>query len=273
MPWFHNFFMNQQQLEEKYLSAVLSVRNNLVPSEDSSDRLTFTLLCGCKLNQYGELIGECSPHREANFMNWTCSNWSLTTAWHCLKGFDFIFLCPIQCLAGDNNQNQGRGLHGFSVSSWQLWIKGRWEADRNHPVLYHHWEKPQKVQSVHAVWCCLGQHLNADIGIVFCNLPCMILAVSHDVPAKRFGVLSRMTIMPNDFEISFRIAVHDVANQDYVLCGFEPKRVRLLFNQKNLLSLIRELDLSFILRLSPCMISLLSYQYRQTMWFSIVVCW
>jgi len=60
--------MKQQQLEEKYLSAVLSVRNNLVPSEDISDRLTFTLLCGCKLNQYGELIRECNPHRDANFM-------------------------------------------------------------------------------------------------------------------------------------------------------------------------------------------------------------
>lgn len=58
MLWFHNFFMNQQQLEEKYLSAVLSVRNNLVPSENISEKSTFILLCGCKLNQYGELIGE-----------------------------------------------------------------------------------------------------------------------------------------------------------------------------------------------------------------------
>ena len=73
MLWFHNFFMKQQQLEEKLLSAVLSVRNNLVPSEDISDKSTFTLLCGCRLNQYGDLIGECNPHREANFMNWTCS--------------------------------------------------------------------------------------------------------------------------------------------------------------------------------------------------------
>ena len=61
--------MKQQQLEEKLLSAVLSVRNNLVPSENISEKSAFILLCGCKLNQYGKLIGECNPHREANFMN------------------------------------------------------------------------------------------------------------------------------------------------------------------------------------------------------------
>jgi len=42
----------------------------------------------------------------------------------------------------------------------------------------------------------------------------MILAVSHDILVKRLGILTGMSVMPHDFEVSFRIAVHDVANQD-----------------------------------------------------------
>jgi len=40
----------------------------------------------------------------------------------------------------------------------------------------------------------------------------MVLAVSHDVPAKRLGIpLLRMIIQPHHLEVRFGIAVHGVA--------------------------------------------------------------
>jgi len=63
-----SFFMNQIQLKEKPIYEIFQVKNNLMPSEDPAEKLTFTLLCGCKLNQYGELIKQCLPHTEANFI-------------------------------------------------------------------------------------------------------------------------------------------------------------------------------------------------------------
>jgi len=40
----------------------------------------------------------------------------------------------------------------------------------------------------------------------------MILAVSHDALAKRSGILAGMTVVPYHLEVSFGIAVHDIAN-------------------------------------------------------------
>lgn len=68
------------------------------------------------------------------------------------------------------------------------------------------------------------QHLHADIRVIICNYHCMILAISHDVFAKRLGSLARMTVMPDDFEICFGVTKQDIANQDLSILQCEPKR-------------------------------------------------
>ena len=82
--------------------------------------------------------------------------------------------------------------------------------------LMHYWKKVKilLVLDVHVDSSQLMQHLHAHISAIIWNHPCMVLTVSHDVLAKRLCVLSRMTIMPDDFEICFSITVQNVANQD-----------------------------------------------------------
>jgi hypothetical protein len=44
----------------------------------------------------------------------------------------------------------------------------------------------------------------------------MILAVSHDILAKRLGIFYRMTIVTHHFEVGFSIAVENITNHEII---------------------------------------------------------